>query len=82
MSIPSLLNEECSYGTWGLHCAGKCGECSTGACNVVDGRCSGTCKPRYTEASHCKESTVRLTDHDVSFSFKTLSTESKTAFYF
>ena len=65
MSIISLLNEECSHGTLGLHCAGKCGECSTGACNVVDGRCSGRSKPGYTEASHCKESTARFLDHDV-----------------
>ena len=70
MSITSLLNEECTHGTWGLHCAGKCGECSTGTCNVVDGRCSGGCKPGYTEASHCKEGTVRILYLGIFFRFK------------
>ena len=67
MSITSLSNEECFLGTWGLHCAGKCGECLNGACNVVDGRCPGRCKPGYTAASHCKEGTVRFLYHGISF---------------
>ena len=50
MSITFLSNEECSHGTWGLHCAGKCGECLTGTCDVFDGIYSGGCKLGYTEA--------------------------------
>lgn len=65
-----LLNEECFPGTWGQDCAGRCGKCLTGDCDIVDGRCSGGCKPGYTEASHCKDGTVFNNINTFVYSFK------------
>ena len=50
--ITVLVNSfiECDAGTFGKECKSYCSSnCINGACNHVNGKCSGGCKPGYRE---------------------------------